>query len=586
LRYYFGALQTGDPEIERVYDSLFSEPPSIVAIDTETWSVTNRNIKGIGMAIPGDHAFYFTWGDPSIPWHMFLNISPNITKVYQNAPFDVAWEILGMYGADIDNIEETTILTRMLNLPVALEGISDYVKNTTWSMGTYFERYDVKTVDELPEEALAEKCCRDCLVTLDTWMDFKDKVDWPTYLTERRFMSLLLHMSHRGMLLDKTKVNAIKAELDLDFNLYFGQARDIGFNPRSNDEVAFILSTEEGGRHIFNWKREAKHPTVDDDYLSLSPHPWAALTRIARKVGKMRTRVGKWQGNDRLRSHFRTDSSTWRVKSRGEKQKGQDNVQNLDSGRNVHDIQPKAGALRSIILPDPEPKYWFPIDDIEDDQPVFTKFDFSQIELRCFAYLADDEEMMWYLNYGLLHPDEPREKWPDFHRATMEAFKLNDRRPAKAFNFGMLYGGSDPVLAAATGIRNLNKIAEFRLAWERRWPKSAAYMIRARANAVRTLKVTSLFGRTLDLSQSQQTLTEKHVGNTGIAFPSQASAAEIFKRAALMLVDEYGYPPSHFSNNIHDEIWMNGRFIVPAEALSKVSQIWTPVESEYLIHGK
>jgi DNA polymerase I-like protein with 3'-5' exonuclease and polymerase domains len=149
----------------------------------------------------------------------------------------------------------------------------------------------------------------------------------------------------------------------------------------------------------------------------------------------------------------------------------------------------------------------------------------------------------------------------------------------------MLYGGADEVLAAATGIRDLEKIREFKLGWNNRWPKSAAYMERARQETLRTMRVQTLFGRTLYIEDTNKELTEKHIGNTGIAFPSQGSAAEVFKRGLLMLVDA-GFDPDIFVNNVHDDTWLNGRFTIPEEALSSISQVWTPVEVEYLTYGK
>ena len=52
-----------------------------------------------------------------------------------------------------------------------------------------------------------------------------------------------------------------------------------------------------------------------------------------------------------------------------------------------------------------------------------------------------------------------------------------------------------------------------------------------------------------------------------------------------MLVDA-GFDPDIFVNNVHDDTWLNGRFAIPEEALSSISQVWTPVEIEYLIYGK
>lgn len=103
-------------KIKQAYDDLFSAPPWIVGIDTETVSTTDQTLIGIGIATPMGDSFYFRWPDEfiKVPWHLLQESS--VRKVYHNAPFDLGRNNLGKYNCDIDNIEDSAIITRLLNL--------------------------------------------------------------------------------------------------------------------------------------------------------------------------------------------------------------------------------------------------------------------------------------------------------------------------------------------------------------------------------------------------------------------------------------------------------------------------------------
>jgi DNA polymerase I-like protein with 3'-5' exonuclease and polymerase domains len=553
---YFGKYSPEQKtEQKAAYDALFTNPPAIVAIDTETPSLKDRRIMGFAIATADNDAFYFDMYEQDMPWHLIFPSSTR--KIYHNAPFDLAWEVLGQYGADIVNIEDTSVITRMLRMDTELSVVSYHTQHETWSVRSLLDKYQVKTMDALPWEIVAEKCCRDVLVTMDLWKQYSKQVNQKIYERKRRFMSLLLHMSHRGMKIDKLLLHAIDDELESNMRLYFGQAEALGFNPRSGEQVAYILS-EQGV--FFNFKRGKTRPTVDDDALAAISHPYAALTRIARKVSKLHSTTHSWLGKDRLTSHFRADASTSRTKS------ADDNLQNIPTGRNADDFVPKAGKIRGVCIPDNE---WF------------TDWDLSQIELRTFAKLSNDEEMQFYLNYGLYHPEIPKDQWPDFHTETQKALGLHDRRPAKSFNFGMLFGGEDSVLAKATGIRDLRKIAEQKRGWEQRWPVAARWIAQQRQEVKRDLTAITLGGQVLRVDLSNHEMTEKHIENCGVAFPVQGSAAEIFEEIALAIVDS-GVPIEAFASAVHDQAIIDGKYELPLDDLAHTSSIWTPLEVKYL----
>jgi len=132
-RAYWGRFAPTELDnIKLAYDKLFVEPPSFVALDVETVSLKNRTVLGIGIGTPTGDNFYFGLSEPTLPWHL---IWPGKThKIYHNSTFDLSWEALGRFGADIDNIEDTAILTRLLNIDTELSAAAYYVDAMTWSM--------------------------------------------------------------------------------------------------------------------------------------------------------------------------------------------------------------------------------------------------------------------------------------------------------------------------------------------------------------------------------------------------------------------------------------------------------------------
>src|SRR3990167_2363025 len=200
MRAYFGPL-SNQSDIIREFAKLFSEPPKLVALDTETVSLKDTTLLGLGIAIPGGHSFWFSMDDPTLPWHLVK--ASQTEKIWHNATFDLAREVLGQYDADIDNIHDTTIITRLLNIDTELSLAAQTIGLTVWSAKELLEKYKAKNFAALPIELVAEKCCRDAQATLALFLTYYPKVSAEYYNTEKELTSLLLHMSHRGIKLDQ-----------------------------------------------------------------------------------------------------------------------------------------------------------------------------------------------------------------------------------------------------------------------------------------------------------------------------------------------------------------------------------------------
>ncbi|WP_431483072.1 DNA polymerase I [Pseudomonas solani] len=162
--------------------------------------------------------------------------------------------------------------------------------------------------------------------------------------------------------------------------------------------------------------------------------------------------------------------------------------------------------------------------------------DYSQIELRIMAHLAKDEGLLDAFRHDR-----------DVHRATaaevfgveLEQVSNDQRRSAKAINFGLIYGMSAFGLAKQIGVDRKQSQAYIDRYFAR-YPGVLAYMERTREQAAQQGFVETLFGRRLYLPEinSKNQAMRKGAERTAINAPMQGTAADIMKRA-MVAVDNW-----------------------------------------------
>jgi len=180
--------------------------------------------------------------------------------------------------------------------------------------------------------------------------------------------------------------------------------------------------------------------------------------------------------------------------------------------------------------------------------------DYSQIELRIMAHLSGDA--------GLIAAFREQR---DVHRATAaEVFGVSlgdvsdeQRRSAKAINFGLIYGMSAFGLAKQLGIGRNEAQAYVDLYFER-YPGVRAYMDQTRELAREQGFVSTVFGRRLYLPDinARNAARRQYAERSAINAPMQGTAADIIKRAMLVVADEIGSGalPGRLIMQVHDEL--------------------------------
>jgi len=180
--------------------------------------------------------------------------------------------------------------------------------------------------------------------------------------------------------------------------------------------------------------------------------------------------------------------------------------------------------------------------------------DYSQIELRIMTHLSGDANLRAAFD-----------KDQDIHRATAaEVFGLipeqvtaEQRRAAKAINFGLIYGMSAFGLARQLGIDRAAAQAYVDRYFER-YPSVKAYMEKTREQARTNGFVETVFGRRLYLPEirSRNAARRQYAERTAINAPMQGTAADIIKRA-MIDVDSWlqvSGAPARMVMQVHDEL--------------------------------
>ncbi|MBA6224374.1 DNA polymerase I [Colwellia sp. MB02u-18] len=181
--------------------------------------------------------------------------------------------------------------------------------------------------------------------------------------------------------------------------------------------------------------------------------------------------------------------------------------------------------------------------------------DYSQIELRIMAHLSDDPGLVKAFSEG-----------KDVHKATaaeifavpLDEVTIDQRRSAKAVNFGLIYGMSAFGLAKQLNVPRHTAQAYIDKYFER-YPNVSQYMEDTRQQATETGYVETLFGRRLYLPdiKAKNAMRKKAAERAAINAPMQGTAADIIKKAMLAVdawIQAQNDPRIKMTMQVHDEL--------------------------------
>ena len=468
---------------------------------------------------------------------------PAILKIGQNLKYDA--KILARHGVRITPFDDTLLMSYAMNAGLHGHG-----------MDTLSERYlnhrpiEIKsllgtgksqiTFDKVPIEEAVKYASEDADITLRLWQQFKPELHRKKVTTvyetlERPLVPVLAQMEMHGIKVDAGTLARMSntfaqkmAELEDAIHALAGTRFNVG-SPSQVGDILFDRMGIAGGKK----GKTGKYATPAD-----------VLEDLAMEH-ELPGRVLDWRQLQKLKSTY-TDSL-------------QDHV-NPDTGR-VHTSYSIAGANTGRLASTDPNLQNIPVRTEEgrrireafvaEDGHSLVSLDYSQIELRILAHVADIEALKEAFRDG-----------QDIHAATasemfgvpLDEMTAEVRRQAKAINFGVIYGISGFGLA-----RNLRipraEAQGFIDRYFERFPGIRDYMDETVAFAKKHEHVETLFGRRINTPEINK--RGPHAGfarRAAINAPIQGTAADVIRRAMIRMPDAIAKLPARMLLQVHDEL--------------------------------
>jgi len=548
----------------------------LVAVDTETTSLDYMvaDLVGISVAVEAGKAAYIPFG------HDYLGVpdqlprelvmaklkplleDPTVKKVGQNLKYDMS--IFAQHGIALEGIEFDTMLESYVLDSVATRHDMDSLAEK------YLDEETIKfadvagkgagqlTFNQVALEEAGPYAAEDADITLRL-----HRALWPQVsaeLTLKRVFAdielplvpVLSRIERAGALVDDTLLFQQSQELAVRIIELEKQAWKLAgqeFNLASPKQLGEILFTK---LEIPVLKKTAKGaPSTKEEVLQelALDYPLPKVLLEHRGLAKLKsTYTDKLptminRATKRIHtSYHQSGTATGRLSS------SDPNLQNIPvrnaEGRRVRQAF-IAGQGKKMVAAD-----------------------YSQIELRIMAHLSEDPSLVAAFADG-----------QDIHRATAaevfstnpDAVTIEQRRSAKAINFGLIYGMSAFGLARQLNIGR-KQAAEYIDTYFDRYPGVLSYMNNVRSSAAEQGYVETFFGRRLYLPEinSRNGMRRQAAERTAINAPMQGTAADIIKLAMISVDDwlEHSGLTSVMIMQVHDELILE----VPEHELKQVTE--------------
>lgn len=511
----------------------------LFAIDTETDSLDaiSANLVGISFSLPNGEAAYLPFS------HDYLGVTPQldkieclaklkpilennaILKVGQNIKYDIT--VFAEQGIDLQGVAFDTMLESYTLNSTGRHNMDDMALRYLGHQTISFEDIAGKgknqlTFNQIALEQATEYAAEDADITMKLhqtlWPELEKQ---PTLVKlfqdiEMPLVSVLSHIERNGVLIDpdllleqSAQISARLVELEQQVHNEAGEV----FNLASTKQLQEILFTKLGLPILKKTPKGA--PSTNEEVLeelAAMGHPAPVLLIEHRGLSKLKSTY-----TDKLPQMI--NSKTGRVHTSyhqavtttGRLSSSDPNLQNIP-------IRTEEGRkIRQAF--------------IAKTGNVIVAADYSQIELRIMAHLANDENMINAFANG-----------QDIHRTTaaeifdipLEQVTSEQRRSAKAINFGLIYGMSAFGLSNQLNISRL-EAQQYMDRYFQRYPKVQQFMLDIREKAAEKGYVETLFGRRLYLPEikSSNQMRRKAAERLAINAPMQGTAADIIKVAMI-----------------------------------------------------
>ncbi|MGF1738838.1 DNA polymerase I [Photobacterium satsumensis] len=535
----------------------------VVAFDTETDGLDymTANLVGVSFAVEEGKAAYVPVAHDYLDapaqldrdWVLAqlkpLLEDPERAKVGQNLKFDAS--ILARYGIEMQGIRFDTMLeSYVFNSVVGRHDMDSLSLRYLEHKAISFEDIAGKgkkqlTFNQIDLEQAGPYAAEDADITLRLHNLLVEKVNADEKLKsvfeeiEMPLVPVLSRIERTGVLIDSMQLGAQSTEIAVRLDELEKQAYEIAgdeFNLSSPKQLQAILF-EKMGLPVLK-KTPSGTPSTNEEVLQelALDYPLPKLILEYRSLAKLKStytdKLPKMVNPATGRVHTSYHQA---VTVTGRLSSSDPNLQNIpvrnEEGRRIRQafIAPTGYKVLAV--------------------------DYSQIELRIMAHLSGDQALLDAFRHG-----------KDIHAATaaeilgipLESVSTEQRRRAKAINFGLIYGMSAFGLAKQLDMGR-NEAQDYMNVYFERYPGVLEYMESTRNQASEQGYVETLFGRRLHLPdiKSRNGMRRKAAERAAINAPMQGTAADIIKRA-MVLVDEWvGQQPEgrvRLLMQVHDEL--------------------------------
>lgn len=470
-----------------------------------------------------------------------------LCKLGQNLKYDM--NVLGNYDIHMQGIQHDTMLASYVLDSTLRHNMDDMaVRNLSYST-TQYEDIAGKGAKQIPfnqveVEVASPYAAEDADITLRLHNVFWPQLEQVKSLAniyremELPLLPVLSRMERNGVLLDvkmlatqSKQITKRLAELEQDIFKLAGQEFNIG-SPKQLQVILFekmelpVISKTPKGQPstaesvLVELAHDYPLPKLILEYRSLSKLKSTYTDKLPLQVAESTGRVHT--------SYQQAVAATGRLSSTDP------NLQNIpvrtEEGRRIRQAFITPAGYKMVAA------------------------DYSQIELRIMAHLSGDKGLLDAFSKGL-----------DVHSATAaEVFSVNvddvtkdQRRSAKAINFGLIYGMSAFGLAKQLDITR-PEAQEYVDLYFQRYPGVKDYMEQTKEKAKEDGYVETVFGRRLYLHEinAKNGMRRQYAERTAINAPMQGTAADIIKRAMINLDEEIqkGKFDMRMIMQVHDEL--------------------------------
>ena len=528
------------------------------AIDTETTSLDYRVAEMVGFSIAFDaaDAYYVPLAhdyegapaqlDRSSVLAQIKPIleNPEIKKIGHHLKYDA--HIFANHGIELQGwYFDTMLASYVLNSVATRHGMDDVARLYLSHLTTTFEEVagkgaKQKTFNQIEIETAAHYAAEDAHVTFRLYevLDKKLKVH-PELINilhniEVPVARVLTLMEENGIQLDLQFLDQLGEDFSKTMQDLENQITELAgqpFNVSSPKQVGEILFEKlglKGGK-----KTSTGQYSTSESILEKLDHPISALILDYRGLSKLKSTYTdgllKQANNDTHRVHTSYHQA---LTVTGRLSSTDPNLQNIpvreEIGRQIR---------KAFIAPEGR---------------VLLAADYSQIELRLMAHFSQDDALLDAFRHG---QDVHRRTASEVLNIPLDQVTHDQRRQAKAVNFGLLYGMSEFGLIRQLGFtreESQNYIKQY----FHRYPGIYEYMQRTRQVALEQGFVETILGRRLYTPEidARNMMIRKAAERAAINAPLQGSAADIIKMAMIEVDKMLPKDQAKMLLQVHDEL--------------------------------